>query len=279
MSYAIRVMTRGDLDIALAWAREEGWNPGLDDAGAFYAADPSGFLMGWLDGEPIASISVVKYGADFAFLGLYIVRPGHRGKGYGKAIWDAGITSAGDRTIGLDGVVAQQGNYRTSGFVLSHRSARWGGRIAETPASPPGVRRLTASDLPALIAYDAMCFPAPREQFLREWIGSPARTIVGLLSGNHLTGYGAIRPATDGWKIGPLFADDPLDAEALLANLAYVAGDGHIFIDVPEPNLAARAIAVRFRLTPAFETARMYRGPAPKVPLDRAFGTTTLELG
>src|SRR5688572_23148041 len=104
MSFSIRVMTRDDLDRALGWAKEEGWNPGLDDATAFHAADPTGFLMGYLDDEPVSSISVVKYGGSFAFLGLYIVRPAFRGRGFGKAIWDAGIASAGARTIGLDGV-------------------------------------------------------------------------------------------------------------------------------------------------------------------------------
>ncbi len=94
MSFDIRPMSRADLDVALGWARDEGWNPGLDDSAPFHAQDPSGFLMGWIGTVRIGCISVVKYGADFAFLGLYIVHPAHRGKGYGKAIWDAGIESA-----------------------------------------------------------------------------------------------------------------------------------------------------------------------------------------
>jgi hypothetical protein len=32
-------------------------------------------------------------------------------------------------------------------------------------------------------------------------------------------------------------------------------------------------------MTPMFETARMYRGRAPDLPLDRIFGITTFELG
>jgi hypothetical protein len=35
----------------------------------------------------------------------------------------------------------------------------------------------------------------------------------------------------------------------------------------------------RHGLAPVFETARMYRGPAPALPLDRTFAITTLELG
>ena len=71
----IRPVTRGELEIAVEWAAQEGWNPGLQDAGCFHAADPGGFLMAFLADEPIASISVVRYGEDFGFLGLYIVRP------------------------------------------------------------------------------------------------------------------------------------------------------------------------------------------------------------
>ncbi len=32
-------------------------------------------------------------------------------------------------------------------------------------------------------------------------------------------------------------------------------------------------------LTQRFETARMYKGPAPALPLERIFGITTFELG
>ena len=74
--YRIRAMSRAELDLAIGWARDEGWNPGLHDATPFHAADPEGFLVGVLDGRPISSISVVRYGQTFGFLGLYIVIAG-----------------------------------------------------------------------------------------------------------------------------------------------------------------------------------------------------------
>ncbi|MEO0870293.1 MAG: GNAT family N-acetyltransferase, partial [Cyanobacteria bacterium J06642_11] len=76
--YHIRPMARHELDIAVAWAAAEGWNPGLHDADCFYPADPTGFLMGFLDGEPVASIAAVRYGETFGFIGFYIVKPEHR---------------------------------------------------------------------------------------------------------------------------------------------------------------------------------------------------------
>lgn len=41
----IRRMTLDDLKLALAWAGQEGWNPGLHDAEPFFAADPHGFFI------------------------------------------------------------------------------------------------------------------------------------------------------------------------------------------------------------------------------------------
>ena len=78
--YSIRTMGREDVDVAIEWAAQEGWNPGLHDADCFYAADTHGFLMGLLGDEPIATISVVRYGASFGFLGFYLVKPEYRGK-------------------------------------------------------------------------------------------------------------------------------------------------------------------------------------------------------
>ena len=276
----VRPMSAEHLDNALVWARDEGWNPGRDDAAAFRAADPSGFLMGWLGTLPIGCISVVKYGAEFAFLGLYIVRPAFRGNGYGKAIWDAGIASAAGRTIGLDGVVAQQANYRKSGFAFAHKSARWGGTLRGLVATRSFVRPLAAADLAAITAYDRQHFPADRPAFLKAWLApSPSRQTEGYFEDGALKGYGSVRRSADGWKIGPLFADSPAIAETLIATLVSTAATDPIFIDIPEPNAAATAIAQRLGFTPAFETARMYRGPAPTLPLDRIYGTTTLELG
>jgi GNAT superfamily N-acetyltransferase len=103
--YTIRAMTRQEVNIATGWAAEEGWNPGLYDADCFYAADPNGFLVGLFDDMPIATISAVKYGSSFGFLGFYMVKPDYRGKGYGIQIWNAGLAFAKGRTIGLDGVV------------------------------------------------------------------------------------------------------------------------------------------------------------------------------
>jgi predicted N-acetyltransferase YhbS len=285
----IRVMRRNELDVAVEWAAQEGWNPGLADADCFLATDPNGFLLGFVRGEPVASISVVRYagasdaGASgaggFGFLGFYIVRPDMRGRGLGLRLWQAGIAYLEGCTIGLDGVVAQQDNYRQSGFVLAHRNVRYGG----TPrCAPPHDTRLTpigAEHVQALIDYDRAFFPAPRATFLRCWLRPDHRHGLALIENGTVSGYGVIRACRSGFKIGPLFAETEQGADMLFQALAATAADEPVFLDGPEPNQAATQLAGRYGLSPVFETARMYRGPAPDLPLSRIFGITTFELG
>jgi hypothetical protein len=52
-----------------------------------------------------------------------------------------------------------------------------------------------------------------------------------------------------------------------------------IFLDTPAVNPAALELARRHHLVATFETARMYRGSSPELPLQQLFGVTTFELG
>src|SRR5258708_9613930 len=169
----IRTMRPDEISIAVDWAAAEGWNPGLADDACFAAADPEGFFIGELDGAPAATVSCVNYGARFAFLGFYIVREDLRARGYGLRMWSAAIAHAGPRVIGLDGVLAQQQNYRKSGFELAYANVRYGGTVAAPDAPQAGVIALAEVPLATVDAYDATVFPAPRTAFLPPWNGSP----------------------------------------------------------------------------------------------------------
>ncbi|WP_181699645.1 GNAT family N-acetyltransferase [Chthonobacter albigriseus] len=292
---AIRPLSLGELETLIDWAAAEGWNPGLHDARCFFAADAEGFLGGFdASGALCAGISIVRYDDRQAFLGLYICRPDMRGRGYGYALWEAAIAHAGERSIGLDGVVAQQDNYRRSGFTYIHRNIRYTGRARLEPAHAAlperpahrlrGIRSTlhpaTAADVDDLLAYDAALFGAARPAFLRCWLSAPGHH-AELIRGpqNEICGYAVIRPCRDGYKIGPLFADTPGKAQRLAAALLARIPGQSVSLDCPEPNNAAAALAVALGLSPAFETARMVKGRASAIGLARVFGITTFELG
>ena len=279
-SYTIRPMIRQELEIAIDWAAAEGWNPGLYDADCFYAADPNGFLLGLLGDEPIATLSAVKYGDSFGFLGFYIVKPEYRGKGYGIQLWNAGLAYLGDHAIGLDGVVAQQGNYKKSGFALAYRNIRYQGTGGGAYQANPGIVPLSTLSFEAIYAYDKPFFPDNRRQFLRHWLNQPHSTALGILQNNKLAGYGVLRMCRTGYKIGPLFADSAELAEQLFLALRADAQEGApVFLDIPSVNSAAVDLAKRHNMAVVFETARMYKGKSPDLPINRLFGVTTFELG
>jgi hypothetical protein len=190
------------------------------------------------------------------------------------------MAHGGKRNIGLDGVVAQQDNYRKSGFKLAYRNIRFSGPAARGDAQVGGrIVDLTQVPFDALAAYDRPLFPAARQGFLRAWIGQPGHVALGLVEDGALKGYGVVRPCRRGSKIGPLFADREDVADTLFTTLSTRAPEGPVYLDVPESNQAAVALAERHGMTPVFETARMYTGPAPAVDLTRIFGVTSFELG
>jgi GNAT superfamily N-acetyltransferase len=275
----IRSMRPQEIPIAIDWAAAEGWNPGLADAECFSSVDAQGFMIGELDGQPAATISCVNYDDRFSFLGFYIVRPDLRGKGFGLRIWNAAITHAGGRVIGLDGVVAQQDNYRKSGFALAYANVRYGGTVAAPHAPRADIVALGEVPIAAVEADDATVFPAPRSSFLRIWIGAPGHIGRALRRDGRLAAWGVIRPCRQGRKIGPLVADDRAAAEAVLSALLVEAGGGEIFLDVPSVNREAIALAESFGLAPVFDTARMYTGPIAPLRVERVFGVTSFELG
>jgi ribosomal protein S18 acetylase RimI-like enzyme len=275
--YLIRNMNKEDLKISINWAAHEGWNPGIYDLEAFYAADPNGYLIGELNGEPIATISVVAYDDTFGFLGFYIVKPEFRGKGYGYKLWQEGMRYLGQRNIGLDGVVAQQDNYQKSGFRFAYRNIRYEG-IAENNKQG---QTLPLKEIPfdEILEYDTTIFPVQREPFLKEWLSQPESFTRATINNNKLTGYGMLRKCRTGYKIGPLFADTPSLAETLLVDLtANIPGEKYYY-DPPEINKAAVELARKYKMHMVFETARMYTKKLPELPVEKIFGVTSFELG
>ena len=270
-----------EVRMILDWAAAEGWNPGLRDAEAFLAADPEGFLLGRLDGQPVAAISLVRYDERFAFLGCYIVRPELRGQGHGIAIWRVAIERAGERTIGLDGVPAQQPNYRRSGFELERRNLRYSGVVPAGRAARIEPRLVDIAGVPfaGLAAYDRTIFPADRGRFLERWVAEAGHQGVAWLDGGAVRGYGVVRPCRSGWKIGPLFADDAAIADGIFGAMVGRIGGERVSFDVPETNRGAVAIAEAAGLVVDFETARMYTGRPPGEDRHRVYGVTTFELG
>ncbi|WFB37777.1 GNAT family N-acetyltransferase [Kiritimatiellota bacterium B12222] len=278
-----RQASLSELKLAVDWATTEGWNPGRHDAEIFYASDPYGFVCAEQAGEIIATGSIVAYEKAFGFMGFFIVRPDLRGQGIGRDFWTWRRNLLQSRLqphapIGMDGVFDMQSFYARGGFTFSHRNLRMEGRGIAGSAFK-NLEPLSELPFEMISAYDHKHFGFARHTFLKAWIQPQEGWGYGAVSGESLTGMGVIRPCVNGYKIGPLFADDAQTADDLYQALSTHAKGQTLFLDIPEQNPAAQALAKRYQLKEVFGCARMYNGPAPQLPWSQIYGISSFELG
>jgi hypothetical protein len=178
----------------------------------------------------------------------------------------------------------------------------------------------STTDESILLDYDNEFFPTPRPNFTRLWVnntlGARRWTVVAIQhdtsnknnrnnnnnNNNNdddtprsavVVGYGVIRYAVSGCKIGPLFANDEHIAydlfQALVQRVTTTAVADNsseminvateIYMNVPESNAMAKQLAHDFGLESFFEIVQMYRGKIPSLPWNRTYGSTSYEVG
>lgn len=286
----ITLATAAQAHLFETMAQQEGWGPGVGDADAFLATDPLGFHVGWIDDRPVATVSAVRFGDNFAFIGFYVVAPDLRGRGLGRRIWDAALETVAGRTLGLDGVRDQVGNYERAGFAFAHLTHRFSGnaekaRLRLSDRHDVDVQAVDATVplAPDVLEYDTQHVPGARPNFIERWMtGYPQRRSFVARDAGAVTGIATVRLTKAGERaVGPLFADDFTTARALLSACLSDSGfeGARMRIDVPEVNSASVELVRELGLEPDFACARMYRGDATRLPMHQVFGNTTFELG
>lgn len=284
MDYQIRQATRKELDTAVKWAAAEGWNPGLHDASVFWKTDPKGFFVIEKDKLMIGSVSGVSYNDKFGFGGFFIIKKPYRNQGLGTKLADHFIKSLSSRLdkgapIGIDGVFNMQPTYAKWGFKFSHRNLRMESVAKRLDFNSQRVEKIVLSDFDSILHLDEECFGFDRSVFLKDWLKMPDGLALKYTAGKSPKGYGVVRKCHKGFKIGPLFADNYSTANELFKGLSNYAAGKMLYLDTPEINSAAIKLAKEYQMKECFGCARMYLGPAPKLPYHKIFGVTTFELG
>lgn len=267
-------------------AREEGWNPGTFDLECAWAHDRDAFIALRYRGTMIAGGSIFRHNPRFGFMGLFIVEPAFRGLGLGRRLWHERLGRlrgrlVPDAVIAMDGVFAMEGFYAAGGFRPCYETTRYEGlasRDAEILIDPA----LSINGLPdvdIVLNLDREHTPYDRTGLLRLWLAREEAVQCGAFRDGKLVGFGLARPAAIGFKIGPLIASDASVARALLADLVAKLEGHQIQIDVPEPNLVGRSLALEYGLAPVFGCRRMYFGGKPDTDLSSTYAAMSLEFG
>ena len=290
--FTIRTVLPVDIPVINDWARSEGFAPGAGDIGIYRQTDRQGIWTGCLGEDPVGCIAGIRYNHAYGFIGLYIVRPDQRGRGYGMKLWREALDHLHDVScVGLEAAENRIDDYSDWGFQPASTTTRWQLEVDSLPdrirslERPEGLRLIHGDDIPepGVQSYDADRELNPRPHFLSDWLHHPAGVVTALIdSQQNCHGFARIRPCLlkheAGSRIGPLLADSPELAELLIRDLLS-ASQGSVIMDSPGGNALAAPLLRKLGFKAVGRTLRMYRGVMPSRQLDEVYGLACLELG
>ncbi|MFJ2783549.1 MULTISPECIES: GNAT family N-acetyltransferase [unclassified Streptomyces] len=203
-----------DLSENRGWPREEHKWGLLLTAGTGYGIDDP-------DGSGLAACSVVtSYGPGLSAIGMMLVAERYARQGVGRRLMRHVLTEIGDTPATLYATANGQPLYEQLGFAEISRSEMVRGRFTfAEPAPAVTVRPATADDLPAILRLDHEIFGLDRTHIITRLPAFADHLRVAEGNGG-LTGFAAIWPNMDTHVVGPLIAEDPDTAKALIASLA-----------------------------------------------------------
>ncbi|MDX1375207.1 MAG: GNAT family N-acetyltransferase [Burkholderiales bacterium] len=207
------------LDGCLALTRAAGWNQNAADWRLMLAIG-RGWGLSRAGGRLVATTLVLPYGG-FAWVSMVLVAPEERRKGHASRLLRtalADLRAAGLMPV-LDATPAGRAVYLQEGFRDTWGFRRYqlhsAGRGAGSPPRP-GVRPLRDDDWPRVLALDVPAFGARRERLLRALAGRLPQAALVLEDAGAIHGFLLGRDGHEARQLGPLVAEAPEGAIALL---------------------------------------------------------------
>ena len=292
--FKIRSLKSSDIKLVTHWSRLEGFAPGIGDVNIYQHTDQQGLWIGCINDKPIGCIAGVRYNSSYGFIGLFLVVKRHRGNGYGIQLWQKALQHLEDvPCIGLEAAIDRVNDYSSWGFKPSSHTIRWQLLGSDSylrtksfsSSDLKGLKIVKGKSIPKTVvqAYDALRETSPRPHFLSDWLNHPAGNVIALIDiKGSCHGFGRIRPCLmkegEGWRIGPLLADNDFLAEIILNKLVQ-KHEGTVLIDVPGLNPAASNLLERLGFQKHSKTLRMYKGDQPPILMNEVYELACLELG
>jgi ribosomal protein S18 acetylase RimI-like enzyme len=286
--FALRVLTPADVTFAAELNALIGWNQTERDWRGYLEFAPDGCFVADVAGQRAGTATTIAYGDRFGWVGMVLVRPEFRRLGLGTTLLRHTIDflrSRGTGCVKLDATPMGRPVYLPLGFVDEYEVSRYqvtaaGAGVGAAGAAEETLQPLAEADFSAVVRLDAAAFGAERPAVLRAMSGRDPEMCFAVSEAGRIRGYAIARQGREAVQLGPWIAEDPETAERLLgAVLARVAGR-RVFVDVPHPNAAGRALVERHGFTVQRGFMRMFLGENrhPGAP-EKVYGTSGAEKG
>jgi GNAT superfamily N-acetyltransferase len=256
-------LSASELDDLEALVSEARWNQNAKDwrlflqLGRIYAAHTA-------TGRIVATTATLPYGERFAWISMVLVAGPYRRRGLAtllmrRATQDlaaAGRVPVLDATPDGHPVYCAIGYENWWGFHRLRREQQGAQQsVGERLAAPAGViiRPVRDDDWPALCAFDAAAFGAPRDAVLARVRGRLPQAELIAHSGDRILGFSLGRDGRMIPHVGPLVAESDAIACAILAH-AIERIDAPLFIDLAD----AKSHALAFLQARGFAAVRPF---------------------
>lgn len=262
----IRRMFETDIPAANDLIRPQRWNQTDDDWRRFMALEPDGCFVAVADGRVLATTTTALFDA-VGWIGMVTVAPERRGSGIGRAMMARAVSylrCAGARTVKLDATPMGKPLYDRMGFRSEYRLER--GVATGRRLSSDGVVACAGGELPlieGLLALDRRAYRVDRARMLRGLMAAWPELAAVHLSGGRPDGYIVGRHGVHYEHLGPLVAETPAAAEALLRWGLSRAEGRQVICDRPDPNEPACDLMRAYGFEPLREFTRMHLGQEP----------------
>jgi len=211
---ALVPFVRAHLEGALKLSQEMSWPYRLEDWDVALQLG-HGFVL-QRAGVVIGTAAWWPYGDTHASAGMIIVAKAAQGRGYGARLMDALLASARPRSIALNSTAEGIMLYRRRGFVpigIIHQHHGIPRGRFEAPHSG-FIRPMAVSDFEAITRLDQDATGLDRQRMLDRLLQSGDGYV--LLRDGTPRGYAICRLFGRGHVIGPVVAESPADARALI---------------------------------------------------------------
>lgn len=226
------------------------------------------------------------FNEDVGFIGNFFVWKENRGKGYGKALWEAAQQHLGDRNIGLNAELNMMEFYESKGFSFPDFEVIRYQRVVQGPSSPMKhntairISQFEADVFQDIVKYDTEINQVRRPLSLLAIFDYPKADVkVATNKDGDITGYGVMQKVGDDqdptprYFLGPVYADTRDIAFELLHMLfSPIEIGSEIYTDIPDTNKVAIRLAERLKFTKRGSCKRMYTKSTIPLPVQKVWG-------
>lgn len=256
----IRLLAGRDVKGAMRLKEAAGWNQTEEDWRRLLRLGPRGCFAGSVGGQLVATVTTTSYGRALAWVGMVLVDPGFRRKGFATALVRAaldGLGAEGVEAVKLDATPEGAPVYEGLGFEAELLIERWA-RVQGAGTGQLAVSAPVQLD-GRIFEFDRRAFGADRSELLRA-LAEDACAGPSFVFGGGGRGYALARRGSRATYVGPVVAEEVGTAAFLLDDLLGRLGAGPVYVDLNTTfEGGARELAAR-GFVKQRELVRMRRG-------------------